>query len=157
MADAEITGGTIFWLMKRAFSLQRRSVEEGMRAHGVSAAQAGVLTQLLEAPGLSSSDLARRLVITAQAVTVAVATLEEKGFVERIADPSHGRIRRCFLTKTGRRVAERCVADAMEIEQKFLALLDAEERATLAELLSLLLREQPPEPPGSSGGTRLQG
>jgi DNA-binding MarR family transcriptional regulator len=157
VASAEITDGTILWLMKRAFSLQRRTVEEAMRAHGVSAAQAGVLTQLLDAPGLSSSDLARRLVITAQAVTIAVATLEDNGLVERVADPSHGRIRRCFLTKAGRRVAERCVADGIEVEQKLLALLDAEQRSNLAELLLLLLREQPPEPPKFSGGTRVRG
>ena len=43
-----------------------------MRAHGVTAAQAGVLTQLLAQPGLSSSDIARSLLITAQAATVAV-------------------------------------------------------------------------------------
>jgi DNA-binding MarR family transcriptional regulator len=157
VVGAEVTDGTILWLMKRAFSLQRRTVEEAMRAHGVSAPQAGVLTQLVEAPGLSSSDIARRLVITAQAVTIAVAALEESGLVERIADPSHGRIRRCFLTKAGRRVAEGCMAEATEIEQKLLALFDAEQRARFAELLSLYIRELPPEPLRSGGGPRLRG
>ena len=154
---AEVPDGTILWLMKRAFSFQRRSVEDAMRAHGVNATQAGVLTQLLEGPGLSSSDLARRLVITAQAATAAVATLEESGLVERTDDPTHGRIRRCFLTEEGRRIADACVADAHEVEQKLLAAFDAEQRARLVELLSLFLRELPPEPVRCSGPPTLPG
>lgn len=136
---------TIMWLMKRAFSLQRRSVEEAMRVHGVTAAQAGVLTQLLAQPGLSSSDIARNLLITAQASTVAVIGLEGEGLIERRADANHGRIRRCFLTEKGERIAEACFPVAREVEQKLLALFDDNQRAELAELLRLYLGQLPPE------------
>ena len=132
------------WLMKRAFSLQRRSVEEAMREHGVTAAQAGVLTQLLAQPGLSSSDIARSLLITAQAATVAVIGLEGEGLIERRTDANHARIRRCFLTETGERIAEACFPVAREVEQKLLALFDDDQRAELAELLRLYLGELPP-------------
>ena len=128
------------WLMKRAFSLQQRAVEDAMRGNGVSAAQAGVLSRLLDTPGLSSSDLARRLLITAQAATVAVASLERAGLVERRDDPTHGRIRRCFLTDEGRRVAEACVAAGADVERKLLAPFDGKQRAQFRELLSLFLR-----------------
>jgi DNA-binding MarR family transcriptional regulator len=141
---AETGEGHVLWLMKRAFSLQRRTIEDAMRAHGVNATQAGVLTQLLEAPGLSSSDLARRLQVTAQAATVAVATLEDAGLVTRTDDALHGRIRRCHLTKQGHKVAEACIADAIDVEEKLLAVFDDEQRATYAALLSLFLREPPP-------------
>jgi DNA-binding MarR family transcriptional regulator len=141
----------VLWLMKRAFSLQRRNIEEAMRAHGVNATQAGVLSQLIEVPGISSSDLARRLQVTAQAATVAVAKLEEAGLVTRTNDTAHGRIRRCHLTRLGHKIAEACVADAIDVEDELLSVFDDEERATFALLLWLFLREPRP---GCSGRAR---
>src|SRR5262245_51556846 len=129
----------IFWLMKRAFSLQRRMVEQAMREHGVTAAQAGVLTRLLVNPGLSSSDIARHLVITPQAATIAVVGLEEDGLIKRRPDPNHGRIRRCFLTAKGQRIAEACYPSGVEVEDKLLALFDEGQKAQFAEYLRLFL------------------
>ncbi len=139
----------IFWLMKRAFSLQRRQVEQAMREHGVTAAQAGVLTRLLVNPGLSSSDIARHLVITPQAATIAVVGLEHDGLIKRQPDPNHGRIRQCFLTKKGQRIAEACYPTAQEVEQKLLALFDDDQREQFAEYLRMYLGEIPPEDRGT--------
>jgi len=147
-------GERILWLMKRAFSLQRREVEKAMRAHGVTAAQAGVLTQLLMSPGLSSSDIARNLVITAQAATIAVVGLEDDGLIKRRPDPNHGRIRRCFLTAKGQRIAEACYPAGVEVEDKLLALFDDEQRAQFAEYLRLFLGEIPPEEPTARAARR---
>ena len=133
--------GTILWLMKHGFARQRRSVEDAMLAHGITATQAGVLTQLRQSPGLSSSDMARRLIITPQAVMASVAALEKLALLERADDPNHGRIRRCFLTDEGRRVAAACEADAHEVEEKLLAAFDDEQRRSFAELLDLYIRE----------------
>jgi DNA-binding MarR family transcriptional regulator len=132
--------GTL-WLMKQAFSLQRRSVENAMRVHGVTAAQAGVLTQLLLRPGLSSSDIARNLVITPQAATIAVVGLEHDALIERRDDPGHGRIRRCFLTSEGKRIAEACHPVAEDVEDKLLALFDEGQRREFAALLTLFIGE----------------
>ena len=138
--------GTL-WLMKQAFTLQRRSVENAMRVHGVTAPQAGVLTQLLLQPGLSSSAIARNLVITPQAATIAVVGLERDGLIERRPDPGHGRIRQCFLTAEGQRIAESCYPVAKEVEDKLLALFDDDQRKEFAALLTLLIS-------GSGGPSR---
>jgi DNA-binding MarR family transcriptional regulator len=137
--DAE---GTILWLMKHAFARQRRNVEEAMRANGITATQAGVVTQLRQSPGLSSSDIARRLILTPQAVMAAVASLEKLALIERADDPNHGRIRRCFLTAEGERVAKACEAAAGEVEEKLLAPFDQAQRQEFAELLALYIRER---------------
>jgi DNA-binding MarR family transcriptional regulator len=139
---AEDSPGTILWLMKHAFARQRRSVEEAMRAHGITATQAGVLTQLHVTPGLSSSDMARTLIITPQAVMAAVSSLEKLALLQRSNDPNHGRIRRCYLTGAGERVAKACEVDAQEVEEKLLAAFDDEQRRTYAELLALFVRER---------------
>jgi DNA-binding MarR family transcriptional regulator len=133
---------TILWLMKHAFARQRRNVEEAMRAHGITATQAGVITQLRISPGLSSSDIARRLIITPQAVMAGVGSLEKLSLLERADDPHHGRIRQCFLTDEGERVADACEASAHEVEEKLLAPFDDRQRQTFAELLALYVRER---------------
>jgi DNA-binding MarR family transcriptional regulator len=138
---AEDSPGTILWLMKHAFARQRRTVEDAMRAHGITATQAGVLTQLHASPGLSSSDMARRLILTPQAVMAAVSSLEKLALLERSDDPNHGRIRRCYLTEEGERVARAVERDGQEIEEKLLAAFDDEQRRTYAELLALYVRE----------------
>jgi DNA-binding MarR family transcriptional regulator len=133
---------TILWLMKHAFVRQRRHVEEAMRANGITATQAGVITQLRNSPGLSSSDMARRLVLTPQAVMAAVGSLEKLSLLKRADDPNHGRIRQCFLTAEGERVADACEAAAHEVEEKLLAPFDDTQRQSFAELLALFARER---------------
>jgi DNA-binding MarR family transcriptional regulator len=133
---------TILWLMKHAFVRQRRHVEEAMRANGITATQAGVITQLRSTPGLSSSDMARRLDLTPQAVMAAVGSLEKLALLERVDDPNHGRIRQCFLTDEGERVAKACEAAAHEVQEKLLAAFDDTQRQAFAELLALFVRER---------------
>jgi DNA-binding MarR family transcriptional regulator len=133
---------TILWLMKHAFVRQRRYVEEAMRANGITATQAGVISQLRVTPGLSSSDMARRLDLTPQAIMAAVGSLEKLALLERTADPNHGRIRRCFLTEKGARVAKASEAAAHEVEEKLLAPFDDTQRQAFAELLALYVRER---------------
>lgn len=143
MADGDTApDDTILWVMKQAFARQRRLVEEAMRGLGITATQAGVVTQLRSSPGLSSSEMARRLSITPQAVMAAVGSLEKLGLLQRTNDPNHGRIRQCFLTEEGERVAEACEAAAHKVEARLLAGFDDAQRETLAELLALYLRER---------------
>ena len=86
--------------------------------------------------------MARQLIITPQAVMAAVSSLEKLALLERSNDPNHGRIRRCYLTEEGERVARACEVDAREVEEKLLAVFDDEQRRTYAELLSLFVRER---------------
>jgi DNA-binding MarR family transcriptional regulator len=133
---------SILWLMKHAFVRQRRHIEEAMRANGITATQAGVITQLRVSPGLSSSDIARRLDLTPQAVMAAVSSLEKLSLLERANDPHHGRIRQCFLTDEGEQVADACDIAAGEVQEKLLAPFDDAQRRAFRELLTLYLRER---------------
>jgi DNA-binding MarR family transcriptional regulator len=142
---------TILWLVKRAFSTQRRYVERAMAANGVSAPQAGVLVQLVHQPGLSSSEVARILGISPQAATVAVVDLEHEGLLERITDPAHRRIRRCYLTPAGQHIAEQCLPAALEVQEKLLALFDDQQREQFATLLRMFVGELPPDDGAGSG------
>lgn len=54
--------------------------------------------------GCTSVELAGRLGVSKQAAAKTVATLEERGLVERRPDPTDARARRLGLTRRGRRV-----------------------------------------------------
>lgn len=137
------TSDHVLWLLKRAFHYGRRAVDEAIRAHGVTTAQIGLMNRLIDEPGLSGAELARRLLITPQAAQLALTTLERRGLVERKPDPNHGRIIRTFLTEEGRRVTDVCLADAVKGEEKLLEVFDAEERRMFRILLLRLMDEVP--------------
>ena len=132
------------WLLKRAFHSGHRAVNEAIRSFGVTPPQIGVLNRLAQEPGLSGAELARRLLVTPQASQLALASLEQRGLVERRADPDHGRIVRAFLTKEGRRILKRCIDLSIEAEMEFLSVLSDEEIAVLGDLLDRLAKQAVP-------------
>lgn len=123
------------WLILEAYSYTRRTFDEAVREHGVSASQLGVLNRLADHPGLSGAELARLMLTTSQAAQLMLATLERKGLVRREPDPNHGRIVRSRLTAKGRRVVDVCRPVVWDIEARLGAGLDADAREQLADLL----------------------
>ena len=128
----------VLWLLKRAFHYGHRAVNEAVRPHGVTPTQIGALNRLVQEPGLSGAELARRLLVTPQAAQLALASLEERGLVERRPDPHHGRIVRTYLTEQGQKVVALCMDEALRAEGDFLAVLDPAERKQLIDLLTRL-------------------
>ena len=128
------------WLLKRAFHFGHKAVNEAIRAFGVTPTQLGALNRLVQEPGLSGAELARRLLVTPQAAQLALAALEERGLVERRPDANHGRIVRTYLTDDGRRVVKQCMVRGLEAEDEFLAVLSPDERTVLVDLLTRLAK-----------------
>jgi DNA-binding MarR family transcriptional regulator len=129
------------WLLKRAFHYGHRAVNDAIRPYGVTPTQMGALNRLVQEPGLSGAELARRLLVTPQAAQLALAALEERGLVERRPDANHGRIVRTYLTGEGRDVVDACMVLGLRAEDQFLSVLSAEERKTLVELLGRLANQ----------------
>lgn len=134
------------WLLKRVFHQGYRAVGDTVRPHGITPTQMGALNRLTAEPGLSGAELARRMMVTPQATQLAVVGLERRGLVERIPDAHHGRIVRTYLTDEGRRVTDAGMAGAVQAEEEYLAVLDAEEQKTLIGLLMRLAMQEPPVP-----------
>lgn len=135
----------IMWLLKQAAHSTRQAVNSAIRSHGVTTEQLGVLKRLADTPGLSGADLARRLLITPQAVQLALATLERRGLIERKPDANHGRILRSYLTEEGLQVSTDCHAEALTCEEKLLDVFDAAEQEMLREFLRRLVERAPAE------------
>jgi DNA-binding MarR family transcriptional regulator len=133
------------WLIWKTFQHTRRSIDEVVRAHGVTAAQVGILNRLAEQPGLSGAEVARRMLTTPQAAHLALTTLERKGLIARKSDPGAGRAMGAVLTEEGRRVVDVCRVDVRTVERRLVAVLTPEQRRALIELLECYV--QRPSPP----------
>jgi DNA-binding MarR family transcriptional regulator len=85
------------------------------------------LTVLRARSGLSNAQLARRSLVTPQAMQEVIASLEAKGLIERNQAAHHQRILQTKLTPEGRRVARRGDNIVDEIEGLMLAGVSAAE------------------------------
>lgn len=79
----------------RAERLGRAWLEPRLAEHGISYAEFRLVGLLLGEPeGITQRELAERLGVRAATVSVALAQLEGRGVVERVADPDDARAKR---------------------------------------------------------------
>ena len=95
----------------RRFSLAERA---DISCCGMTVAQAATLEALADGD-LRLGELGKRLGITASTLTRNLARLEERGLLERVADPVDGRAQRAALTAAGRDAA----AQVLRSEEAF--------------------------------------
>lgn len=144
-------------LIMRVFFYTRRNFDEAMRPHGVTASQLGALAQIFEHPGISGAEISRQLGTTPQAVQLMLATLEQKGLIEREPHSVQGRVVSSQLTDEGHQTFVNCLLDALAVEKRFSQRLTSDERRTLIRLLGRCLEElqsESDEAPTTTGGER---
>src|SRR3954462_12780026 len=91
----------VSYLVGRLDRILRRRLGDALAPHGLSLPEYTTLSVLRARPGPSNAQLARRSLITPQAMNEVLARLEGRGLVRREVDPAHARIRRARLTAAG--------------------------------------------------------
>jgi DNA-binding MarR family transcriptional regulator len=124
--------------LRRTQHAVRTRVDADLAPTGLTTPQYTVLAALERETGLSASDLARELGMTAQTVNVLVKGLERSGLIRRSSHPTHGRILLTGLTAAGRRALKRGRALALGVQERVLADLSDSERATLMRHLKAI-------------------
>jgi DNA-binding MarR family transcriptional regulator len=111
-----------------------------------------VLAQL-GASGARITDMAARLGLTKQAVTLMVDHLEGRGYAARVPDPGDGRAKLVELTERGRAAAVTAGRVAAAIEREWAARLGPEPLAAVEATLASLADSLDPRrsPAGGSG------
>jgi DNA-binding MarR family transcriptional regulator len=133
----------------------RRSTEAVM---GIDMRQLIALSYLQDRHGAPQQELADVLCMDANNVVLLLNELEEKGYVQRRRDPRDRRRHRVEITGPGRKALERAERAQRPTEDEILRHLDADERATLWELLIRALQgadgvtEDAEDPTGSTAG-----
>ncbi|KGJ71713.1 MarR family transcriptional regulator [Cryobacterium roopkundense] len=124
--------------------LSRASVDVDARLgatfarHGLDSSSFDVLATLLRTGHphqLAPADLARDAMISTSAVAQRLNKLEQRGLIERGANPHDGRGTLVTLTTAGRDLIEEALPDHLLTEHAIVSELSAAEQAQLAALL----------------------
>jgi DNA-binding MarR family transcriptional regulator len=99
----------------------RRELGARLEPLALSVPDVTTLSVLRGRSGLSNAQLARRALITPQAMLEVLASLERRGLVRRRADAANARIMRAELTASGRRVLARADGVIAGLEDELLA------------------------------------
>lgn len=108
------------WLTSDISRMMRTEFDRRARHMGVTRTQWLALTRLHRRAGANQSELADMMEIEKATAGRIIDRLEDRGWVERRADPGDRRVNRMFLTREGQRlhamlapIAEATVADAL--------------------------------------------
>ena len=128
------------YLLGRIDRVLRRRLGEALAQHALSLPEYTTLSVLRERSGLSNAELARRSLITPQAMNEVVARLEERKLVRRRVAPEHRRIRPAELTAAGRTLLARADAATAPVERSLLAAVPARDREVVRKALIAALQ-----------------
>jgi DNA-binding MarR family transcriptional regulator len=121
--------------VKRAEQATQAAKEAAVREVGITAVQQAALSVLSDNPGINPAELARRCMVSPQAMNSLLGRLEARGFVQRSPHPHHGSLVEIKLTEPGRAVFEEADALVAKVEQRLAAGLSEEELMTVRDLL----------------------
>jgi DNA-binding MarR family transcriptional regulator len=129
-------------LAMAVFRLRSRiRIEAGIRSTGIPISQLAVLARIVDDGPTTAAALAAGEHVTQQAIAQSLATLRERGLVEKRADPSDGRKSLVTATAAGRELVETLTASREEwLTRAIDAAVRPEERALLAAATELLER-----------------
>lgn len=130
----------ISYLVGRLDRVLSRRLTQALERHGLTLPEYTALSVLRERSGLSNAQLARRSLITPQAMNEVLGRLEERGLVVRRDDAARGRVRPAELTAAGARLLAAAHRATDTVERKMLGELPAADRTRLAALLAAALR-----------------
>jgi len=137
-----MTALTEFLGVRRAVALwESRTDAELGGFHGLGLSEFAALHHLAEAPGgrLRRIDLARRVALTASAVTRLLAPLEKRGIVTRERDGSDARATYAALTRSGRVLVKEATGTVERIAESLLSSLSERDRQVFEKLAASAL------------------
>jgi DNA-binding MarR family transcriptional regulator len=137
--------GTMVLLPRLAKQVMRRSDPELL---GMDLRLLMALSYLGDHDGAPQQELVDALCIDAKNVVLLLNDLEDCGHLIRRRDSEDRRRHRVYITETGREALARAARVQADIEDDVLQALDAEERATLWQLLTRALRGAEHTAPG---------
>ena len=130
--------------------LAKRAFTEVLRPFGVETVEWHALQRLAETDGPSQTELAALMLRDKVAITRLVATLVDKGLVERRSDPQDGRKQRLHLTAEATRLLPELEAARARVAEVVEADLGEGDLAELRRIMKILrdgyLRWLEPDP-----------
>jgi DNA-binding MarR family transcriptional regulator len=121
--------GRVGYLLRQAQHTLRAAMYRPLAEMGITAAQYSVLSVADAEPGLSGAELARDTMLTPQSMNAIVVHLQGAGLLERRADARDQRLRRIYVSASGREVLAAARPAVWAVEQRMVASMTAAELA----------------------------
>lgn len=115
------SGVRVGYLVKWVERGLRVRMDAALLPHGLTTPEYTALSVLHRRNDLSSAQLARRTLVTAQAMNQVVIRLEERHLISRTPDPDHARRQQITLTAKGKALLASCDRATRAIEEQMLA------------------------------------
>src|SRR3954451_3006052 len=103
---------------------------------------AGILRAIAAEPGRSQQALSGQLGLLPSRVVAYVDELEDRGYVERRRNPADRRLHALYLTSSGKKLMSKIGESCRQHDRLLTAGLDAQQCATLRQLLSTIAEHQ---------------
>ena len=130
---------TFSLLLRQFFQITRVAAEEALKPSGYSFAQCGVLLALNKEPGLTSAEMARRFMITPQAMGELLKSMEKLGLLRREQHSDNARMQALGFTQKGRRALRNCLRSMRIVEANMQSLMGPADKSDFIRLLSLAI------------------
>jgi DNA-binding MarR family transcriptional regulator len=131
----------IGFLLQRAHNRLREQMVAALAGSGLHLGHVAILGCLAAEDRLTQRALVERTGIEKSSMVLFLDVLEHAGWVRRAPHPADRRAHRVLLTQVGRERLAEIGPKLAAVEERFLAPLDAAERAGLAAALARLDRE----------------
>lgn len=135
--DFEHNPGFLVGRLSRRISAE---VDRRMREHGLTFAQAAVMSRLWRQDGLTQSQLQEQVGVDASTLTGLLQRMTGQGLVRRRRDHADGRVVQVYLTPRGRALRPLLAPEAEAANSLFFRGFSPAERITVIELLHRALR-----------------
>lgn len=110
---------SIGYLINLLARLYTRSIDSRLYAYGLSHGQLPALMELWEKPGLTQTEIAKRVAVEQPTMANTVARMERDGWIERQADPVDRRRTLLFPTPRAMELQSRILAEVAQVNSKF--------------------------------------
>jgi DNA-binding MarR family transcriptional regulator len=130
------------WLFREVNVNFREGIDAALRKSrtGLTFNQVSTLSSLSVQPGLNGAQLARRNMVSPQAMTILLRQLTSRGLVERREHPDSQRADSWHVTGKGEKQLARGRAAFAEVTSRMLSALSPQEVAVLQEMLQRCAR-----------------
>jgi DNA-binding MarR family transcriptional regulator len=139
--NSDAGDGVAFLLAQLGHHAAKQFAEQ-MAAIELTPPHAGLLRAIASSPGGSQQALSEQLGLLPSRVVAYVDELEDRGYVERRRNPDDRRLHALHLTASGKKLMTKIGDLARQHDRRITAGLDAEQRATLRDLLAMLADER---------------
>jgi MarR family 2-MHQ and catechol resistance regulon transcriptional repressor len=136
--SAETSSAALWVVLARAYRSMAAFVERSVGALDIGLSDFMILEALLHKGPLTMSELCNAALITNASMTAAIDRLEERAFVERVADKQDRRVRRAQLTAQGTTLIKRLYTRHERDLDEVMSAIPAAERAGVRRALKAI-------------------